>query len=158
MGQGDLWYTLADSLKEPDEQELKNDYLTAFCHPKTRIVPVESIYRQWAEGLKSELPFAKEKGYLLSDRALHMKAILQRYGLEIPQEMAYTPDHLIIQLEFLGFLLDNKMFQEAEAFLGEHLDWLDDLLQIAEEKLREDNYYLDKIREINQEIKTITLP
>ncbi len=154
MGQADKWFNLADSLKEPADPKLKDDYLTAFIHPKTRIVPVESIFRQWSEGEKVQLPFARQKGYLLSDRGLHMKALLDNYGLKIPPEMTNTPDHLIIQLEFLGLLLDNQKSDEAETFVGEHLGWLNDLLKTAEEKLPADNYYLNKLREIKQAVES----
>ena len=115
----EIWFELADALKDPGEVPWRPDYLAAFIHPRTRIIPVESIFRPWSEGERTELPFARQKGYLLSDRALHMRELFQRYGLELPPELEQTPDHLIVQLEFLGFLLVNEKVEEAAKWFGE---------------------------------------
>ncbi|GAW28360.1 molecular chaperone TorD family protein [Carboxydocella sp. ULO1] len=149
----EIWFELADALKEPEDWNYRDDYLEAFVHPKTRIIPVESLFRPWSEGEKTELPFARQKGYLLSDRALHMRELLNQYGLEIPPEMQETPDHLIIELEFLGFLLANGKGEEAKAFVGEHLDWVPELVEAARRRLPVDNRYLRVLQEVEAKIK-----
>ncbi|MDT8900006.1 molecular chaperone [Anaeroselena agilis] len=100
--------------------------------PETRVVPVESIYRQWTSDSSAQVPFAKEKGYLMSDAALHMKALYESYGLELPPAFSATPDHLGLELEFAVFLLENEAAERQAVFWREHLDWVDELADEAE--------------------------
>ncbi len=118
-----------------DCETLARAYNQSFVFPpETRVVPVESVYRQWTGDSSAQVPFAKEKGYLMSDAALHMKALYERYGLEMPPDFGATPDHLGLELEFAGFLLENETAERQAIFWREHLDWVDELTADAEEK------------------------
>jgi TorA maturation chaperone TorD len=113
-------------------EKLQADYRRSFLYPpESRVVPVESVYRQWTFDPTAKLPFAREKGYLMSDAALHMKALYEGFGLTIPAEMKATPDHLCLELEFAGFLLENETAERYATFLREHLDWIGELSREA---------------------------
>lgn len=122
-----LWPILSS-----DISVLKNDYRQSFIYPvMKRVLPIESIYRQWTLDNTSEMPFAKEKGYLMSDFALHMQALYAQYQLSIPEEYTSMPDHLCLELEFCAFLIENKDREHHTIFINEHLNWVDELYQDA---------------------------
>lgn len=126
---------LEDWLQVKSLERLQADYTRSFVFPpETRVVPVESVYRQWTFDPTVQLPFAREKGYLMSDAALHMQALYEGYGLTIPASMKATPDHLCLELEFASLLLTNGTADRYPIFLREHLDWVDELCREAEEK------------------------
>lgn len=109
---------------------LKNDYRLSFLYPVVnRVLPIESIYRQWTLDDTAEVPFAKEKGHLMSDFALHMQALYNQYQLSIPKEYSSMPDHLCLELEFYAFLLENENPERQKVFINEHLNWVDELYQ-----------------------------
>jgi len=111
---------------------LKNDYRRSFLYPVVnRVLPVESIYRQWTLDHTCEMPFAKDKGYLMSDFALHMQALYTQYQLGIPEEYSSMPDHLSLELEFCAFLVENEGRERQTVFIKEHLNWVDELYQDA---------------------------
>ncbi|MBP2639879.1 MAG: Nitrate reductase delta subunit [Firmicutes bacterium] len=115
-----------------DVSALKNDYRLSFIYPvEKRVLPVESIYRQWTFDPTVEVPFAKEKGYLMSDFALHMQALYVQYNLSIPQEYDSMPDHLCLELEFCAFLLAHESKERQAVFIKEHLSWVEELYQDA---------------------------
>ncbi|WP_378953963.1 molecular chaperone [Pelosinus sp. sgz500959] len=122
-----LWPNLAK-----DINGLRNDYRLSFLYPAVkRVLPIESIYRQWTLDETAEVPFAKEKGHLMSDFALHMQALYDQYQLSIPQEYSSMPDHLCLELEFFAFLLENESIELQKVFMNEHLNWVDELYQDA---------------------------
>ncbi|MCX7779679.1 MAG: molecular chaperone TorD family protein [Negativicutes bacterium] len=109
-------------------------YRQAFIFPvETRVVPVESVYRRWTQDPTAEVPFASEKGLLMSDHALHMETLYYAYGLTFPSEYRGMPDHICLELEFAAMLLE-KTPERFALFLTEHLNWLPDLVQDAEER------------------------
>jgi TorA maturation chaperone TorD len=120
---------LAQAVKDIAEQ--RNLYYQSL---EGKLLPVESIYRQWTFDRTAEVPFAKEKGYLMSDAALHMNALYQQYGLEIPEDYSGMPDHLCLEFEFMAFLVENETLEKQTLFLNEHLDWLEEFYQTAVEK------------------------
>lgn len=91
---------------------------------KPFVTPVESIYKQWTSDQTVKLSIAKSKGYLMGDSALHMKHLFQQFGVTIPDEYAYMPDHLTLQLEFLALLIEKKRIDIIKQFFKDHLDWL----------------------------------
>lgn len=116
-------------------EDLTRSHYECFFYPgENRIVPVESVYRQWTFDNTAEVPFAQEKGYLMSDAALHMKAIYREFGLSIPREYDAMPDHLCLELEFAAFLLEQDDPEWYRVFLAEHLDWVDELAEDAAKK------------------------
>lgn len=118
-----------------DDAALARAYNRSFVYPpEGRVVPVESVYRPWTSDPGAQVPFAREKGYLLGDAAFHMKALYDSFGLEFPPEFAATPDHLALELEFACFLLAKATPEQQAVFWREHLDWVDELSREADEK------------------------
>ncbi len=118
-----------------DDATLAQAYNRSFVYPpEGRVVPVESAYRQWTYDPGAQVPFAREKGYLMGDAALHMRALYEGYGLELPREFAATPDHLGLELEFACFLLEKATPEQQAVFWREHLDWVDELSRDADDK------------------------
>ena len=116
-------------------------YRQSFVFPvHSRVLPVESIYRRWTTDASAEVPFAAEKGLLLSDHALHMKDLYEAFGISLPAEYESMPDHLCLELEFAALLLEQPQEEKYALFLAEHLDWLDDLVAEAEQKAVPDYY------------------
>jgi TorA maturation chaperone TorD len=121
-------------------------YRQSFLFPvQSRVVPVESIYRRWTIDASAEVPFAAEKGLLLSDHGLHMKALYDTFGIMLPVEFQSTPDHLCLELEFAALLLEHNEETKHGLFIAEHLNWLDDLVAEAE-KLAIPDYYRQVIK------------
>lgn len=115
-----------------DIAALTEAYHQSFVFPVTsRVVPVESIYRRWTNDTSAAVPFASEKGLLMSDYALHMNTLYNAFGISIPHEYQSMPDHICLQLEFAAFLLTNEPDDRFRIFLAEHLNWVEDLLEDA---------------------------
>ena len=89
--------------------------------------PVESVYKAWTEDETFQVPFKNQKGYLMGDSALHVQHILDAFGLDIPPEYNMMPDHLVILLDLLAFLIGNSLEEEARQLIKDHFDWLPDL-------------------------------
>jgi TorA maturation chaperone TorD len=129
-----------------DLPALEADYHRSFLFPlASRVVPVESIYRRWTYDATAEVPFAAEKGLLMSDHALHMTNLYAAYGLTIPAEYQSMPDHICLELEFAAFLLKNETPERFSQFLREHLNWVNELANDAEEQVIP-TYYLQVIK------------
>ena len=130
----------------PDLSTATASYRQSFVFPvHSRVLPVESVYRRWTSDASAEVPFAAEKGLLLSDHALHMKDLYEAFGISLPTEYESMPDHLCLELEFAALLLEHHQEEKYALFLAEHLDWLDDLVAEAEQKELPD-YYRQLIR------------
>ena len=130
----------------PDLATASAAYRQSFVFPvHSRVLPVESVYRRWTSDASAEVPFAAEKGLLLSDHALHMKDLYEAFGISLPTEYESMPDHLCLELEFAALLLEHHQEEKYALFLAEHLDWLDDLVAEAEQKELPD-YYRQLIR------------
>ena len=130
----------------PDLATATAAYRQSFVFPvHARVLPVESVYRRWTSDASAEVPFAAEKGLLLSDHALHMKDLYEAFGISLPTEYESMPDHLCLELEFAALLLEHHQEEKYALFLAEHLDWLDDLVAEAEQKELPD-YYRQLIR------------
>jgi len=85
---------------------------------------VESCYKPWAQDGECHLSFAREKGLLMGDPALHMAHIFRHSGLEVPKPFQACPDHLVLELEFLSVLYGNATDREVNQFIQDHLDWV----------------------------------
>lgn len=130
----------------PDLPSATAAYRQSFLFPvHSRVLPVESVYRRWTSDASAEVPFAAEKGLLLSDHALHMKDLYETFGITIPEEYESMPDHLCLELEFAALLLEHDAETKYGVFIAEHLNWLDDLVAEAEQKEVPD-YYLQLIK------------
>jgi len=147
-----LGYDLPAALYEnwpvllPDLSTAVAAYRQTFLFPvQSRIVPVESIYRRWTVDASAEVPFAADKGLLLSDHGLHMRALYDSFGIMIPVEFQSMPDHLCLELEFAALLLEQQAEEQHHLFLAEHLNWLDELADDAENQAIP-AYYLQLIK------------
>ncbi|HYB21718.1 MAG TPA: molecular chaperone TorD family protein, partial [Thermodesulfobacteriota bacterium] len=92
-----------------------------------KISLVESTYKPWTSEAHCALPFAREKGLLQGDSALHLSAIFRQLSLEISEEYMGRPDHLVIELEFLSSLYQVAKDEQIQGFIEDHLDWIPDL-------------------------------
>lgn len=148
----ELNYSLPKDLFEnwpallPDLPAATAAFRQSFQFPvQSRIVPVESVFRRWTTDPSAEVPFAAEKGLLLSDHALHMKDLYETFCITIPDEYESMPDHLCLELEFAALLLEHEEEAKYRVFIAEHLNWLDDLVAEAEKQVIPE-YYLQVIR------------
>ena len=130
----------------PDLPSATAAYRQSFLFPvHSRVVPVESVFRRWTTDASAEVPFAAEKGLLLSDYALHMRDLYETFGINIPADYESMPDHLCLELEFAALLLEHNEEAKHGIFLAEHLNWLDDLAAEAEQQAIP-NYYRQLIK------------
>lgn len=104
-------------------------------------LPVESLYKVWTTDSECTLPFAKSKGYLMGDSALHIRFILEKFEMEIPEEFESMPDHLSTLLELLGFFIEHAQDDFINQFLDEHFDWLADFYKQLEQ-VQGNSFYL----------------
>ncbi len=119
------------------------------CPEEGKIRPIESIYKVWTLDNSYDLPFAKDKGYLMSDWALHIKHLFNEFELEIPEDYQAMPDYICFELEFMSLLIAEDLKEEQKLFLLHHLDWIPDLREEAEEKEIAAEYFsIIKILEI----------
>lgn len=112
-------------------QQSYNECFSGVTHPF--VIPVESVYKIWTKDPTAKVSIAKSKGYLMGDSAIHMQYLLKHYGMEIPRGYENMPDHLVILLEFYGYLQNNGTDQQLVQFLNDHFDWLDELLNELKE-------------------------
>jgi putative dimethyl sulfoxide reductase chaperone len=85
---------------------------------------VESFYKPWTLDPNCHLSFAREKGLLQGDPALHVSALYQHCGMEVAEEFETCPDHLAVELEFLSLLYRCATDREIKIFIADHLDWV----------------------------------
>ena len=110
----------------PPLDALRLFYLRCFIGiGKQSALPVESIYKKWTEDPSARLPIAGSTGYLMGDPALHARYLLDHYQLQVPPDYRMMPDHLLLLLELLAYLLENRPPEESRTFLNQHFDWLD---------------------------------
>ncbi len=114
-------------------RDLKVEYDRLFSDTgKERISLVESFYKPWTQDPHCQLPFAKEKGFLMGDSAIHLLALFRQCGIEVSDYFKGMPDHLVIELEFLSHLYRVAEDEAIEAFIRDHLDWIPYLKQDCE--------------------------
>jgi len=116
--------------KNPDADlpALQREYDRLFAGlPGRRISLVESTYKPWTGDGSCGLAFAGDEGLLLGDAALHMREIYRHLSLEVPEEFRSTPDHLLLELEFLSLLYRTARPEQIQGFIADHLDWVPEL-------------------------------
>ena len=86
----------------------------------------------WTQDPHCSLPFAKEKGFLMGDSAIHLSALLQHCGLEVEDPFKGMPDHILIELEFLSYLYQEAGDEEIKRFIKDHLNWIPSLKESFE--------------------------
>lgn len=110
----------------PEEvlRTLRGAYYPLFVIPPRFVLPVESVYKDWAG----------EDGFLAGNRDMIMGPpaadMLRRYeeaGIAFPLEMKDYPDHLALLLEYAGLLCAAGEAEGLAEFAATHLDgWLDE--------------------------------
>ena len=89
-----------------------------------RISLVESTYKPWTKDKSCGMVFAASKGLVMGDPAVHMLDVYDQLSLEVPEEFRSTPDHLVLELEFLALLYRSASQEMIGGFLEDHLDWI----------------------------------
>lgn len=108
--------------------QLRPDYLDAFQNPLAdRVIPVESVYRPWSEDPSTPTALAGSRGYLMSDRAGHVRELYRLAGFTVPAGFEATPDHVSLELDFMASLCRLGNAADQANFLLDHLDWLEEL-------------------------------
>nr|WP_249745357.1 molecular chaperone TorD family protein [Mesobacillus boroniphilus] len=99
-------------------------------------LPIESLYKPWTQDETCTLPFARDKGYILGDSALHINYLLEKLKIDIPIELQSMPDHLAILLELLAYFIEHAPEHFTAEFMDDHYDWLEEfeskLLEVTE--------------------------
>lgn len=126
-------------------RDLKEEHHRLFSDTgKERISLMESFYKPWTQDPHCSLPFAKEKGFLMGDSAIHLSTIFQHCGLEVAGPFKGMPDHILIELEFLSYLYREAGDVEIKRFIKDHLDWIP-FLKESVEKARAHPFYISLI-------------
>lgn len=87
--------------------------------------PIESLYRApenatfAAKGIVTGLP-----GVYGGESARYMRDLIARMGLSLPPQFSDCPDHLSLELEILGRLIESGAQEDARTFLAERFSWL----------------------------------
>ena len=106
-------------------EDLKVEYDRLFSGlSEESISLVESFYKPWTHDARCPLPFASVTGLLMADSAIHLLAIYRQCGLEVREEFKSSPDHIVIELEFLSYLYERATDAEVQTFIEDHLDWV----------------------------------
>jgi TorA maturation chaperone TorD len=114
-------------------RDLREEYHRLFSDTgNERISLVESFYKPWTRDPHCPLPFAKEKGFLMGDSAVHLSTLFQQCGMEVAEPFKGMPDHMVIELEFLSHLYQEAGDREIKSFLEDHLDWIPSLRERIE--------------------------
>ena len=92
-----------------------------------RISLVESTYKPWTMDKECGVVFAASKGLVMGDWAAHILDIYERLSMEIPEGFRSTPDHLVLELEFLALLYQTASQEWVSKFIEDHLDWIPEL-------------------------------
>ncbi len=129
----------------PAHEQWRRIYNEVMSPANPLIVPVESVYKAWTTDPSCEMPFARETGFLQGDSAQHLYQVYREIGFELPTVYADRPDHLVLELEFMGLLVEAADPTVQQLFLSQHLDWLPQLIADAEEK-EASPLYLDLFR------------
>ena len=118
--------------------KLKADYHSLFF--PLYVVPVESVYKEWAETDDVTGAMKGDKGYIMGDSAVEMIHRYRMAGIEIPQLYKDTPDHIAILLEYASLLCENIGKDERACFVSGHLDWVE-ALRTDIHKCSESNFF-----------------
>jgi TorA maturation chaperone TorD len=115
----------AEKSPEVDLAALQREYERLFGNlTGQKISLVESTYKPWTGDSGCVLAFAGDKGLLTGDAALHMREMFCQFSLEVPEEFRSSPDHLVLELEFLSLLYHLATPEQIQRFIKDHLDWI----------------------------------
>lgn len=147
---GEIWAQLSDILKNGAQlpeipvsweseafvsyEEWRDIYNKAMPPVRPRLQAIESVHKIWSSDPSCEMPFANQKGLLQGDAAHHLYALYKEIGFEVPHTFADCPDHLVLELEFMGLLVEDADSAAQRIFLEQHLDWVPALILDAQSK------------------------
>ena len=86
--------------------QIEHTRLFINAHPTVIAPPFSSIYLD-------------QEGNLFGPSAVWVRKFYQQHGFELSGE-GDIPDHLVLELDFLGLLINEGLDEEAEIFLNEH--------------------------------------
>lgn len=149
LNNGDAAAAEAPASWQPDNfpnyeewRDLAND---AMPPVRPRLQAIESVHKIWSSDPTCEMPFANQKGLLQGDAAHHLYAVYKEIGFEVPKSFADCPDHLVLELEFMGLLVEEADADAQRTFLAQHLDWMPSLIVDAQAK-KTPELYVDLLR------------
>lgn len=123
-------YGIDSSIEEvlpEDYAEFRELYMNSIGSTQEEAaLPIESLYKPWTKDDTCTLPFARDKGYILGDSALHINYLLEKLKIDIPYELQGVPDHLAILLELLAYFIEHAPEQSTAEFMDDHFDWLEE--------------------------------
>ncbi len=112
-------------------QALKGQYYSLFVGPFPPFaLPVESVYKEWAQEGETPLIASGVRGMLMGNPAIDMLKRYRMLGIEIPPEFKDMPDHLALLLEYMALLCENGTDEEQRRFLQDHLNWIPELKRL----------------------------
>ncbi len=115
-------------------QEMKQGYGELFQNPQSGdLWWVESVHKPWTNDPECRLSIAREKGLVMGDSALHMLELYRSFGIEIPGCYFGLPDHIVLELDFLAFLIEWDSEESVKVFLRDHLDWVSEMVRRGRE-------------------------
>jgi TorA maturation chaperone TorD len=114
-----------------------------------RISLVESTYKPWTTDKGCGMVFAASTGLVMGDSALHMQELYRQLSLKVPEAFRSMPDHLVLEMEFLALLYRSASIEQVEQFIGDHLDWIQEL-KAALEKADPHPFYRNAVEIIHQ--------
>lgn len=122
----DIDFSIEEILPE-SYAEFQVLYMTSIgSTQKQAALPIESLYKPWTQDETCTLPFARDKGYILGDSALHINYLLEKLEIDIPIELQGMPDHIAILLELLAFFIEHAPEHTTADFMEDHFDWLEE--------------------------------
>jgi TorA maturation chaperone TorD len=101
---------------------------------------VESTYKTWTKDKGCGVVFAASTGLIMGDCAIHLLDIYRQLSLEVPKNFRSTPDHVILELEFLALLFRHGTPAQIQQFIKDHLDWIPNLREEVE-RAQPDPFY-----------------
>jgi len=115
-------------------QKMKEEYQRLFRDPQSNdLWWVESVHKAWTNDPECRLSMAREKGYVMGDSALHMLELYRSFGIEMPGSYSGLPDHIVLELDFLAFLIERDSEESVKVFLRDHLDWVSEMVRRGRE-------------------------
>lgn len=136
INRGDLH--LEGFLPKGDQDEIlrkmKEEYQRLFQNCQSNdLWRVESFHKAWTNDPGCRLSMAREKGYVMGDSALHMLELYRSFGIEMPKSFSGLPDHILLELEFLAFLIERDSNGSVRVFVRDHLDWVPEMVRRGKE-------------------------
>lgn len=131
--------------KPPADEGLAVEYARLFAVPgRSMVVPCESAYCDRLEvdfsngcGPYFEAPSGKSgfSGFLYGPSAVEVSKIYLQAGFQLEKEGGVLPDHLSIELEFMGWLQEQKDEEKGSQFFKKHLGrWVFRCLEEIDQK------------------------